>query len=511
MAGGKETTRQRMINIMYLVLLAMLALNVSDTILNAFKNINDSLTTSKTNVNNSVNQLFTSFENTKLKEEPQRAKPIYDKAVQARAIAEDLNNYIEKIKEHFVKEGQGYSKESGDLVERANLDISPGYMVNQGEGLKLKNKINETREKLIALVDPKDRAKLTFSLEAKDPTIAVEGKKKWEEINFGEGTPLTASMTVLTEIQTDTKNAESDVVKNIFGKMDQAVVNLDQFSAVAVAPSSYVVAGQPYTAEVFLTASDSKSNPNITVNGSNLSTENGRGKYTVGTAREGVYTWVGSIRVKQNDGTIKEYKTAPQTYQVARPSAVVSPDKMNVLYVGVPNPVSVSAPGIAKEKLHLSISGGSISGSAGKFTANVSSPGTIAKITVSGETSPGKTQVLGVQEFRVKRIPDPKAQFAGKTSGAVASGNIKAQDRVFARLENFDFDAKFNVTRFSLTVIKPRQDAVTMSATGSDLSGAMRSALATITPGTRVIFDNIIAVGPDGTQRGLDPISLQAN
>ena len=511
MAGGKETTRQRMINIMYLVLLAMLALNVSDTILNAFKNINDSLNTSKTNVNNSVSQLFTSFENTKLKEEPQRAKPIYDKAVQARAVAEELNTYIDKLKEHFVKEGQGYSEESGDLVERANLDISPGYMVNQGEGLKLKNKINETREKLIALVEPKDRAGLTFSLEANDPAKAVEGKKRWEEINFGEGTPLTAAMTVLTKIQTDTKNAESDVVKKIFGKMDQAVVNLDQFSAVAVAPSSYVVAGQPYTAEVFLTASDSKSNPDITVGGSRLSTTGGRGKYTVGTSREGVFTWVGSIRVKQNDGTIKEYKTAPQTYQVARPSAVVSPDKMNVLYVGVPNPVSVSAPGIAKEKLHLSISGGSISGSAGKFTATVSSPGTIAKITVSGETSPGKTQVLGVQEFRVKRIPDPKAQFAGKSSGAVATGNIKAQDRVFARLENFDFDAKFNVTRFSLTIVKPRQDPITISGSGSDLSGPMRSALATISPGARVIFDNIIAVGPDGTQRGLDPIVLTAN
>lgn len=511
MAGGKETTRQRMINIMYLVLLAMLALNVSDTILNAFKNINDSLNTSKNNVNNSVNQLFTAFENTKLKDEPQRAKPIYDKAVQARAIAEELNTYIDKLKEHFVKEGQGYSEESGDLVERANLDISPGYMVNQGEGLKLKNKINETREKLIALVEPKDRAGLTFSLEANDPAKSVEGKKRWEEINFGEGTPLTASMTVLTKIQTDTKNAESDVVKRIFGKMDQAVVNLDQFSAVAVAPSSYVVAGQPYTAEVFLTASDSKSNPDIAVNGARLSTAAGRGKYAVNTSREGVYTWVGSIRVKQNDGSIKEYKTTPQTYQVARPSAVVSPDKMNVLYVGVPNPVSVSAPGIAKEKLHLSISGGSISGSAGKFTATVSSPGTMAKITVSGETSPGKTQVLGVQEFRVKRIPDPKAQFAGKSNGAVASGNIKAQDKVFARLENFDFDAKFNVTRFSLTVIKPRQDAITISGSGSDLSGAMRSALATITPGSRVVFDNIIAVGPDGTQRGLDPIVLLAN
>ena len=102
MAGGKETTRQKMINIMYLVLLAMLALNVSETILDAFKNINDSLELSKSNVNNSVEQLFASFEGTKLKEEPERARPIYDRAKKAQAIAEDLNNYIESIKKEFL-------------------------------------------------------------------------------------------------------------------------------------------------------------------------------------------------------------------------------------------------------------------------------------------------------------------------------------------------------------------------------------------------------------------------
>src|SRR5688500_5457041 len=122
MAGGKESARQKMINIMYLVLLAMLALNVSDTILNAFKNINDSLQTSRTNVENSVMQLFTSFEETKLKEEPARAKPIYEKAKKAQAIAGELNAYIEELKKEFTVAGQGISEETGDLVERSNLD-----------------------------------------------------------------------------------------------------------------------------------------------------------------------------------------------------------------------------------------------------------------------------------------------------------------------------------------------------------------------------------------------------
>ncbi|WP_423146952.1 gliding motility protein GldM [Rubrolithibacter danxiaensis] len=509
MAGGKETARQKMINIMYLVLLAMLALNVSDTILNAFKNLNDSLETSKTNVNNSVEQLFASFESTKLKEEPERAKPIYEKAKQARAIAEELNSYVENLKRQFIKAGNGYSEESGDLVERANLDIAPGMMINQKKGEELKNKINQTREKLISLVEPKDRQSLTFSLEAKDPKKAVEGKRKWEEVNFGEGTPLTAAMTILTKIQADVKNAESDVVKKIFGKMDQAVVNLDAFAAVAVAPTSYLIQGQPYQAEVFLTAYDSKQNPDIYVGGSRLQTKDGRGLYQVNTNSEGVFSWVGTIRVKQTDGTTKEYKTPEQKYQVARPSAVVSPDKMNVFYIGVPNPVSVSAPGIPKESLRVSMKGGSISGSNGKYTVNVSS-GSEAVVTVAAEIG-GKVQSIGSTNFRVKRIPDPKAKFAGKTGGALSSVIIKSQDNIFAILDNFDFDAKFNVTRFNLVIAKPRADAIVLQTTGNSLSGQMKSAMAGVTPGTRVIFDGIIAVGPDGTQRQLDPIALIAN
>src|SRR6185312_14350716 len=114
-----------------------------------------------------------------------------------------------------------------------------------------------------------------------------------------------------------------EVVKKLLGKVDQAQVNLDQFNAVAVAPTSYVLAGQPYTAQVFLTASDSRSTPDITVDGQKLQTSAGKGQYSV-VSGEGIDTWEGTIVVKQTDGSLKTYKTGPQTYQVAKPSAVVS-------------------------------------------------------------------------------------------------------------------------------------------------------------------------------------------
>lgn len=499
-----------MINIMYLVLLAMLALNVSDTILNAFKNINDSLALSKQNVSTGIDQLFEAFESTKLKEQPERAKPIYDKAVKARELADKLNADIEKLKERFVSMGGGYDEETGDLKSRDNLDIAPGLMVNQGEAKKLREKINSTRDQLLALLDEKDRKGLYLGLGAEDAVKSINGKKKWEEINFGEGTPLTAAMTILTKIQTDTKNAENEIVKIILGKMDMAVVNLDKFEAVAVAPTSYVLQGQPYNAEVFLTAYDSRSNPSISVNGSPISVSNGRGKYALTTTKEGVFTWTGSIKVQQTDGSVKEYSTGPQKYQVARPSAVVSPDKMNVFYIGVPNPVSISAPGIPAGNLKLSMQGGSISGHNGKYTVNVSAPGE-AEVAVAAELAPGKVQTIGTTKFRIKRIPDPVARFAGKSGGTLNSVAIKSQSNVFAVLENFDFDAKFQVTRFSLIIAKPRADAIVLQTTGNSLNAAMTAALASIGPGSRVIFDNIIAVGPDGSQRALNSIALTAN
>jgi len=510
MAGGKQTPRQKMIGILYLVLLGLVALNVSDSILEAFKNLTDSLNASTQNVQSGVDATYASFEATKLKDEPARAKPVYDKAKLASSYTNELEIYVAELKKLFEKEGGGYNESTGDISKRDNLDISPRLMINENRASELKKKINDTRSKLLGLLDEKERNSVSFSLEAKDPPSRGGIKRSWEQSNFGDGIPLTAALTALAKIQADTKNAESEIVKRILGKMDIAVVNLDQFSAVAVAPTSYLIMGQPYTAEVFLTASDSKSSPDITVGGSRLQIKEGRGTYSVNTGKEGIFSWTGTVRVKQTDGSIKTYTTPEQKYQVARPSVVVSPDKMNVFYVGVPNPVSVSAPGIPKENLSVTISGGSISGSNGKYTVNVTSPGSVAKVNVSANIN-GKVQNIGSSDFRVKRIPDPKAKFAGKTGGSLSSVIIKSQGSIFAILDQFDFDAKFDVTRFSLVIARPRADVVVLQATGNSFSPQMRAAIAAVTPGTRVIFDDIVAVGPDGTQRQLDPMAFKAN
>ncbi len=508
MAGGrKETPRQKMIGILYLVLLGLVALNVSDSILDAFKNLSISLNTSTQNTQTGIDNMFATFRASKLKDEPERAKPILDKAEQASGLVNDLTSYIDSLKTLLAEEGGGENETTGDLRKRNNLSISTRVLLKEEKRAeRLRSLINETREKLLEL----SGNNVNFSLEAEDPPARAGRRKSWEQASFGDGIPLTAAVTALDKIRADAKNAESAVVKHVFGEMDVAVVNLDRFSAVAVAPSSYVIQGQPYTAEVFLTAYDSKSNPEITVGGSPLTVTDGKGAYTVNTSREGVFNWIGLIKVRGTDGSVKEYQTAPQTYQVARPSAVVSPDAMNVLYIGVDNPISVSAPGIPRESLIVTGEGATVKGSGGKYVANVSQTGT-ARISVSAKMG-DKTQSLGSTEFRVKRIPDPKPKFAGRSGGTLASVNIKSQNRVFADLEGFEFDAKFNVTRFSMRVYKPRVDPIgPYQSSGNAFTAQMQSAIQQVTPGTTVIFDNIIAVGPDGVQRSLDPMAFTAN
>ncbi|MDB5129843.1 gliding motility protein GldM [Mucilaginibacter sp.] len=505
MAGGKETPRQRMIGILYLVLLGLIALNVPDSLLDSFKNITRSLDASRGNVTNSLKTTYSAFEATKLKEQPEKAGQLLAKAKDASKIADELNAYVEELKAEMIKKGGGFNPDIDDVSARESLDISSEVMINGKKGDVLKEKIESTKTKLLALLG-KDAAGVNFSLNANDlkPRPGYQ-KKSWQEAYFGEGIPLGAALTTLAKIQADNKNAENEVVKKLLGKVDEAQVTLNQFRAVAVAPSSYILSGQPYKAEIYLTAYDANSNPSITVGGSPIPTSNGVGTYTTTASGEGIRNWTGQLLVKQVDGPPKPYPISG-SYMVAKPSAVVSPDKMNVLYIGVPNPLSVSAPGVPKESIKVSMSGGSVSGSNGHYSATVSSLG-IAKVTVLGE----KGMVLGTSEFRVKRIPDPKAMFAGKSGGKTSAANIRAQDRLFAKLDNFEFDAKFNVTRFTLLIIKPRQDVVTYTTTGGELSGAMRAVMNTVTPGTTVVFQDIIAVGPDGTQRGLDAIVLSAN
>ncbi|GAB1463443.1 type IX secretion system motor protein PorM/GldM [Pedobacter sp.] len=492
MAGGKETARQKMIGIMYLVLLAMLALNVSDLVLKAFKNINDSLNTSKENVGNNVTQLLANYASTKAKEGADNAERL-KRAQEAQKVGEDLIKYIDGIHAKIAADG---FDENGDLVQKNNLDIGQNIMGNDAtpkEGKKLQNEINAAGKKLASLLRP-DEGKPTFMLQALDPVKPKAGEpKSWTGAMFGEGVPLAAFRTILTMIQNDAKNMEADVINKILA--DKPMVTLNEFQAVAVAPSSYVIQGQPYKAEIYLTASDKNSNPKILVNGTTLPTENGKGIYTGNTGGVGVFKWKGTILVKDRTGKETPYTTPEMTYQVAKPSASVSSDKLNVIYAGIPNPFTISAPGFPD--VNASISGGSLSGSGGKYIVNV--PGSLIgkEVTINVSGKNGTTTLpLGTSKFRVKGIPDPVASFAGKKGGIMSANKMASTDQVVGELENFEFDLPVRVTKFTVTVMRPRQDPMPFYCTGDNFNSAAKAAIASLPFGSKVFIENVMADVP---------------
>src|SRR6185312_11451484 len=144
MASINETPRQKMIGILYLVLLGMIALNVSTSVLDAFKTLTSSLQTSTKNVQGNIDNNFAAFESTKLQSEPERARPIYERAKLARKYADDLDGYIVAIKNLMIENGGGYDSKTGDVKKRDNQDIAYRLMINQGRGRKLKDTINAT-------------------------------------------------------------------------------------------------------------------------------------------------------------------------------------------------------------------------------------------------------------------------------------------------------------------------------------------------------------------------------
>ena len=215
-----------MIGILYLVLLGLVALNVSDSLLDAFKNLGDSLNTSTQNTQTGIDNMFDTFRETKMKENPERAKPILENAEKAQNLTSNLTDKVTEYKKLLIEEGGGIDTETGDVSKRSNTNISVRTMIRGGRAAELKQLITDTKKELEKLTNNE----VPLTLDAVDPPARGGVKKSWEEATFGDGIPLTAAITGLEKIIADAKNAESASVKHIFGKMDQAVVNLDRFS-----------------------------------------------------------------------------------------------------------------------------------------------------------------------------------------------------------------------------------------------------------------------------------------
>jgi gliding motility-associated protein GldM len=539
MGHGKETPRQKMIGMMYLVLTALLALNVSKEVLDAFVLVEEGLFKTTSNFTAQNDLLYNAF-NQSAAENQAKVGPWRDKALEVKKMADELYEYIQDLKLEIVVTAEGAKSEAIEGREihgmkisgKDNTDVPAQIMVGSnftGKANDLKAAIEKYKEHILGLVDESSTnviSSISKSLDTSNPPSKGTETKTWQSENFTH-LPLIAVLTLMSKMQGDVRNAESEILRYLFGRIDAGSFKFNTLEPTVIHNSNYVIRGNEYKAEIFVAAFDTTQAPVVLVgnyervtnsdgsidyvmkgNFDSLRVVNGRGIYTRTPTALGPVSWGGLIKIKNADGS---FTTRPfkQEYQVAEPSLVVSPTKMNVFYVGVDNPVDISVAGVPADKIFPSITNGTIRKQGNSYIVNPRSPGN-SLVTVEVDFGEGRRKNMGYMEFRVRTVPDPVAKVAGRTGGAIEKNLLVAQNVVVADLPNFEFDLNFTVTGFTVSTTQRGfvRDAV---SNNNRITEEQKQIFESLARNQRVYIQDIKAIGPDGKVRELPTISFRIN
>lgn len=524
MAHGKETPRQKMIGMMYLVLTALLALNVSKDVLDAFILVDEGLTKTTENFakkNSSYYGDFASaYELNKTKVEDWK-----NKAEEVKNQSDELYDFLQLCKKEIVTISEGEDTEAihDDKIElkyvkvKDNTDIPAQVMIRQGRGKELKSKIESYKNFLLDLIEDKESfasvvASIEATLDTTDPKHDVTKKGEahsWESENF-EHLPLASVITILSKMQSDIRNTEAEILSYLLSQIDAGSFKFNKIEAVVLASSDYVFKGQEYKARVFLAAYDSTKFPVVRLDdGRELEIQDGKAVFTGPTSSIGSKTWGGTI-VLEGDGPPITRKFSAQ-YQVAEASAVVSPTKMNVFYRAVENPVAISVSGIPKENIQAEITKGRIRrGSNGNWSVMPASgpEGEIISVRVFA-TVDNQRRFMGSMDFRVKNVPPPVAKISGKSQGAISLTDLAKTTGVEAELEDFDFELEYNVTEFTVSAVLSGGFTTREKSESNKYTQAQKDIIRQLSSGKNFTVTDIKAVGPDGRVLSLNSIVLR--
>lgn len=530
-----ESTRQKMINMMYLVLTAMLALNVASEVLESFRIVDASLTQTLNNIKRKNDQIYGAFDAAYMAN-PAKVKEWKDKADQVNKKSSELIVKIKDLKEELVLASGGTplkearaeggfvlsssepfivnSKGDTILIEKEDdLNRPSEIMIQQKKANDLKNSINGYRDFLASFLEEGStlRENVMKQLETPNPRADLsEGgeKKSWESLHF-EDKPLIAVITLLSKMQIDIENAETNVITNLYSQIDAASFKFNRLGARILAKSTYVLQGDEFEAEIFLAAEDTTQQPEIFVGNTKLTMRDGKGIYKASGSQIGTFKWGGLIKYKNPEGNINSYPFEGE-YQVGKPSATISPTKMNVMYVGIANPIKASVPGVASENLVVTLNNGRIEKSGDDYLAypsKLDATGKNTLINVSAKVG-SELRPMGSMEFRVKEVPPPVATISGRNGGTIKKEELLAEDGIFAELKDFDFDLKFKVTQFDVNISGTY--VKTFSAKDNKFTSEQKDQFSKLSIGGLIFIDNIMAKGDDGQPaRPLAPISFK--
>lgn len=506
MAGGKMSPRQKMVNLMYLVFIAMLAMNMSKEVLSAFGFMNEKL--SENNIS-TIEKNKEAYANLATKASEQAAKfgELNKQAKEIQKYSDDFYGYLGDLKTKMTADLEDKTAyESMDKT--AFLDVyffeGDGYTENGQEFL---NKINSYKTNVINVLG--ENSKFTPTINDRFATEPVVNSKtgntvEWLRARY-EGFPLIASLTSLTQMQADIRNTESDIVSSLLGGKMEEALSLNNYKGIVALDKNAYFAGENVTGKIVLGRYDATMIPDkVILNGRDYKKiESGQVIIDMSAGNVGNHDIKGKITFTQNGEPVEvpfesSYSVIPEPG-----NAVVSADKMNVVYRGLDNPISVSLPGVSDNNLNVSASGGNLTGGKGKYILKPAA-GNLATINVSAKLSSGKT-VNSKSTFRIKDLP-PAMGLVRDQSGTVRLPKSGLSNSpITAGYEDFEFDLKVVVQSFKIKV--PGQ--LTVAVNGSTLNAAAKRVLSKAKRGDQINIFAIKATANGAPLKKVLPVNIE--
>ena len=499
----------------------MLALNVSSDVLNGFNQVHDGL--HRTNLNmEAKNDIQYAYLDDLYRQNPQKVGPWFEKGMNLRLQSVNLLSSIDSLKLEIARQADGEKGNPDRLVNLDDLEAASVTMLNPktNNGLRLKNKIDEYRVLITEVISDSVKSRALSDMLATD--LREDEKKDignlaWEEKMF-DNMPAVAALTLLSKLQNDIRQAESEALSNIITNVDISDVRVNELNPYVIPVSNMVMRGGVYAADIVLAAIDTTQRPAIFVDGVKL--ENDRGHLEIPAVSVGTHEYSGFIEVIRGDGSL-EQRPFSSAYTVMEPMATISPTLMNVLYAGIDNPISISVPGVAMNAVQANMTNGSLTRKGDSWVAHPSQIGTDAVITVSA-TIDGRSQQVGSMKFRVRKLPDPSPYILMKDSQGnpvhytgtpkkISKAALMASDYLGAAIDDDLLDVKYDVISFSTVFFDSMGNAIPEVSNGNMFSQRQKEQFRRLKPGSRFFISDVKAKGPDGITRDISPMSVSLN
>ncbi|MFM1807839.1 MAG: hypothetical protein RLZZ242_564 [Bacteroidota bacterium] len=512
--AARPNVRQRMINLMYLVFIAMLAMNMSKEVLSAFGLLNEKLELSVSKAEQ-TNESYLGELALRASENKAKFGALYENALTLDGLSGAFSSELETLKRSLLESvSDPMDYEVMDTSDALDRRFFKGEQLKE-EGAAFVTAIDTYRDSVLSLIgetNPELRAAVQTRFDTGDAQHEVtnrEGQRMhWLRYNF-EGFPLIASITKISALISDVKATEQEVLQSLLQGQLTAEVAMTNYTTLLEQSKGAFFSDETFDGAIVLGRKDATTRPN-TVNlsldgqplqaGRDFEIEDGRVRLKVAAGNPGDHTLTGTL-VFLESGEQTEVPVNLRFSTIAKPNmAVISADKMNVVYRGVDNPITVSIPGIPDNKVEATAPGlKKISGSSYSVRPG---QGTELVIQASGELPDG-SRVQTSTRFRIKDVPAPSGTVRGESGSLRMSPSELENTFVGARLEDFDFDLPIKVSGFKIKL--PNQP--TIEVNGDRLDTRAKAAVRRATRGDIVRIFDIKTAPANDTRYFLKPAS----